>query len=629
MIKKIDEQFEKVIPGYREWNNAMYGTVVNLCLLVIFSTLFAQSILSAISGDSDPFAAAVIKSRDVPDQVGMIVGTGSDQIVVKYKKATGLERRETIRAQRRLTKKSQNTALGIDIYKVDITDTADEVVQNMLKNNSQDIEYVEVDTLAEPALVPNDASYPSQWSKSIVGLPTAWDTTTGSASVIVGIADSGVDCGHPDLSANCVAGWNFYDNNADASDTMGHGTAVAGVVGAIGNNGLNTAGSVWNVKIMPLRIGDPSGLAYGSTIAQAITYAADRGVKVVNNSYALASKSLAMQNAARYLFDKGGMLVTSAGNSSADTGITTNNPYFLTVSGTDGGDSKYSWSSYGIDVDLAAPGCSVTTARGGGDRSFCGTSNAAPEVSGLLALMYSFKPNLTATQARDTLFATALDRGTSGWDSYYGWGRIQGDKAIQSLNTGTVPTPPAPPADTTAPTVPQGVNATAVSSSGIKVSWSASTDAVGVTGYNIYRNGSKLTTVTATNYSDSGLQPNTAYTYSVSSFDAAGNTSAQSVGAGATTQVAGLTITSFNVSSKTSTTASITWTTNAPSSGSVSYGANASRLSGIATTQDAGTVHTATITGLSRNTKYYYRINALSGSSSVSSSVSSFKTNPR
>ena len=100
MIKKIDEQFEKVIPGYREWNNAMYGTVVNLCLLVIFSTLFAQSILSAISGDSDPFAAAVIKSRDVPDQVGMIVGTGSDQIVVKYKKATGLERRETIRAQR-------------------------------------------------------------------------------------------------------------------------------------------------------------------------------------------------------------------------------------------------------------------------------------------------------------------------------------------------------------------------------------------------------------------------------------------------------------------------------------------------------------------------------------------------
>src|SRR6185436_3188306 len=148
---------------------------------------------------------------------------------------------------------------------------------------------------------------------------------------------------------------------------------------------------------------------------------ADHGAKVANLSFAITSSS-SITSAAAYLNSKGGVLAVSAGNSAAfDPGG--NNTNMLRVSATDPNDALYSWSNTGNNIDLAAPGCSYTTAAGGGYVSGCGTSYSAPMVSGVAALIYSAKPNLTAAQVTSILTQSADDVGPVGWDPSFGWGR--------------------------------------------------------------------------------------------------------------------------------------------------------------------------------------------------------------
>lgn len=105
----------------------------------------------------------------------------------------------------------------------------------------------------------------------------------------------------------------------------------------------------------------------------------------------------------------------------------------IVVSATDPADILYVWSSTGGDVDISAPGCTgATTQNGGGYGSFCGTSNSAPEVAGVLMLMWSAKPVLGADQAQSILFASTLDLGAPGWDPLYGWGRVDAFAAVQN-----------------------------------------------------------------------------------------------------------------------------------------------------------------------------------------------------
>jgi subtilisin family serine protease len=277
--------------------------------------------------------------------------------------------------------------------------------------------------------------------------------------MILAIADTGVNCTHEDLSSGCMAGWNFYDNNNDTTDVYGHGTAVAGVAAALGNNNIGVAGNAWQSKIMPLRVSAPDGTATYSAIASAITYAADGGAKVVNVSYQVGGSST-VQSAAKYLKGKGGLLVVSEGNYASDTG-NTNSPDIISVSAVDASDVLYSWSSFGSDVDVSAPGCTgATTKADGGYGSFCGTSNSAPEVSGLLMLIWSVNPALTPDQVQNVLFNSTKDLGSVGWDKYYGWGRIDAEVAISmavsNINPNPNPEPnplPPPTIDTIPPVV--------------------------------------------------------------------------------------------------------------------------------------------------------------------------------
>lgn len=300
-------------------------------------------------------------------------------------------------------------------------------------------EFAERDELVPELFTPNDPSYPSQWAPPIIQCPSAWNISRGSSSVIIAICDSGIESTHPDLAANIVSGWNFYDNNNNTSDIDGHGTGVAGVAAAVGNNSIGLAGIAMNCKLMPLRITDTNGFALFSMMASAITYAADHSARVANLSYK-ASTSLTVQNAGQYLDSKGGVLVVSAGN---DGLVYTNadSLYMLNVSGTTTNDTLWPFSSTGNNVDLAAPADQITTTTSGGLYGFgTGTSFSAPIVAGVAALIISINPNLTGQQIQTALKNSADDLGTVGWDANYGWGRVNAFKALTLVGgyTGTI-----------------------------------------------------------------------------------------------------------------------------------------------------------------------------------------------
>ncbi len=240
-----------------------------------------------------------------------------------------------------------------------------------------DIEYAEVDNLVSQSYIPNDPYYASQWHHQNIQSSVAWDSSQGSG-VTIAILDSGTDCTHPDLQASCVAGWNAYDNNSDTTDVQGHGTMVAGTAAAIGDNANGVSGVAYGAKIMPVRVADASGYAYYSTIATALTWATDHGAKVANISFAEVNSSSAIINAATYMRSKGGLVVVAEGNSGVQS-LFTNPKELISVSATDGADNRTSWSTYGADTDLAAPGVGIyTTSRGGGYSAPSGTSFSSP-----------------------------------------------------------------------------------------------------------------------------------------------------------------------------------------------------------------------------------------------------------
>jgi len=292
---------------------------------------------------------------------------------------------------------------------------------------------VELDRKVRASATANDPYFASEYHVAKIGATTAWNTTQG-AGVTIAILDSGVDTGHPDLAANMLAGYNFVDNNTNVADVCGHGTAVAGSAAAVSNNSQGVAGVAGKAKIMPIRIASPDGsggcTAYISTIVSGITYAADRGARIVNLSYGPLVSSASIQNAASYLKSKGGLLFVSAGNSGADL-ATTPTTTMVVVSATDAGDSRTSWSNFGSAVTLAAPGAGIwTTSRGGSYGTWNGTSFSAPVAAGVGALVMAANPELSNQTVENLLYSTAADLGAAGRDVNFGYGRVDAAAAV-------------------------------------------------------------------------------------------------------------------------------------------------------------------------------------------------------
>jgi len=333
-----------------------------------------------------------------------------------------LDKVDGIKSRRKLAK------LNAHIY--ELPDGADEVKFMKKLRKDHRFKAVELDMLVEPGQTITDPALGNSWALPKIAAPAAWDIATGDG-ITIAILDTGVDGNHPDLTANMIPGWNMYDNNADSSDIYGHGTKVAGAAAAAANNGQGSAGVAWNARIMPIRIARPDGMAYISTMAQAIRWAADNGAQVANISYGGAD-SATIHNAANYMRSKGGVVVMSAGNSGAllDSPPT---DALIVASATGSNDTRASWSTYGPLVDVAAPGVSIyTTTNGGGYGYVSGTSFSSPITAATVALMLSANPALTPTDVDELLKSTAIDLGEPGFDQYYGHGRIDAARAVEA-----------------------------------------------------------------------------------------------------------------------------------------------------------------------------------------------------
>lgn len=416
------------------------------------------------------------------------------------------------------------------------------------------LKFAELDRRVPAAFVPNDPYMGSEWHLSQIGAPTAFNISQG-AGVTIAILDTGVDCTHPDLAPNCVAGWNFYDNNSNTADVNGHGTTVAGAAAASSNNGIGVASVAGQAKFMPVRIADPTAYATWSMVAQGITYAADHGARIANLSYSNMVGSSTIQSAAQYMKSKGGLVVVSAGNNGVNEGWAATST-MIPVSATDSNDQITSWSSYGSFVAVSAPGLNIWTTGPSGAYWLCwGTSFSAPITAGTLALMMSANPALPNTQIEGLLYSTAVDLGAAGRDIYYGYGRVNAAAAVQAAAAAanTVDIQP-PTASISAPLANATVNGL------VPVNVSAS-DNVGVTRVDLQVNGQTVATDSAAPYAftwDSTKSTNGMANVIAVAYDAAGN-------AGSSTNVA------VNVANPTTTSSSAPPTVNftSPTSGKV------------------------------------------------------------
>lgn len=298
-----------------------------------------------------------------------------------------------------------------------------------------------------PTLVPGDPLFAQQWHHSMMESPAAWDLwrADGPAEVIVAVTDTGI-VPHEDLPYR-VPGFNCVSNlpeigGGDVTDINGHGTHVAGCAAAAGDNGVGVSGVGWRLRVMPIRVSElPSGGALYEDLLQGVQWAAENGAKVISTSYSGIGFE-PIETTGQYVRSLGASMLWAAGNSDADH-AGWDFEHVIVVGASDSADNRAGFSSFGLGVDLFAPGVGIlSTTRDGGYGFLSGTSMATPIANGALALIRSANPLLSAAHAEHVLFNSC-----DFWDAepnseQFGWGRINLHRAVEEALDALVPQPP-------------------------------------------------------------------------------------------------------------------------------------------------------------------------------------------
>jgi len=316
-------------------------------------------------------------------------------------------------------------------------------------SENADVRYVETDGRVSMVVSPNDPDYndPSLvYGPQLMRAPQAWDTSMGDPNIIIGILDTGIDASHPEFSGRILPGYDFVNNDSDPADDHGHGTHVSGIAAAGINNSIGMAGIAGQASLLPIKVLDNTGNGWWSNVATGMIWAVDHGARVINLSLGGTVDSTALRDAVSYATARNVVIVVAAGNNSTDA------PFYpavydnvMAVGAVTPFGVWASYSNYGPNVDVVAPGSTVySTEWAGTGRSYgfrSGTSMASPHVAGLAALILSVNPNLSESEVRRLITYNTQAADPQIVDTYLGHGLVDAGAAVAAAS-------PQPPVNT-------------------------------------------------------------------------------------------------------------------------------------------------------------------------------------
>mgnify|MGYP001170027306 CR=1 FL=1 len=297
-------------------------------------------------------------------------------------------------------------------------------------SDHSNVQYLQRNHRVKIENTPNDPLLSSQPHLNMIGAKEAWRTAREQTSITIALIDTGVDLDHPDLKDNLVKGINLLNRNAPPQDDNGHGTSVAGVIAAKGNNKLGVSGILWNAKIMPIKAMESNGYGNELELGEGIRYAVDHGAKIVVIPLGLYKYSPFLEEIVLYAENKGVLLVAASGNDGQAVKYPAAYPTVLAVGGIHADKSIVAASNYGQELDVLAPWRVYTTAKGGGYAYDQGTSMATPQVAAAAALIWSRHPELKPHQVRNIIRQTAEPIGGQRWSERTGYGLLRIDRAV-------------------------------------------------------------------------------------------------------------------------------------------------------------------------------------------------------
>lgn len=419
-----------------------------------------------------------------------------DQYIVKFKAGTDTNsdlnlkntQNEKLEIDKKLTedtfllKNPQNTLSNIslsDLVEAQSVEQADikaetKVTTDTVKelSKSPQIESIEPNTIIHTEFTPNDPLFSTQWHLENTGqnggtlgkdikAKQAFDITQVSPNVIVAVIDTGVDLIHADLvdnlarnGSNQVIGFDFANNDNDPTDDEGHGTHIAGIIAAKGNNSLGVTGVCPNCKIMPIKFLDNTGNGSTANAISALNFAIANGAKVINLSWGSNSYSSSLQNVINTAYNSGIVVVASAGNDNVtDFQFPSDMAHVVSVAATDRLDRKAFYSNYNDRITVSAPGSDIlstfpagsnlggscgdnTLAPSNDGYGYCtGTSMASPVAAGVAALVASQNPSYTPDQIAATLINTSdnINNLNPNYVGLLGGGRVNAYRALTEV----------------------------------------------------------------------------------------------------------------------------------------------------------------------------------------------------
>ncbi len=372
-----------------------YILMLFLALSLISCGSESRQNISGQSTDIHSSSSAVI---DAPATKNMPARYVPGEVLVKFKSGTSIVAMNKLHGTLGAAKIRDIRHLGIHRMKLPEDVKVEEAVQ--IYRNDPNVEFAEPNYIVKTSAVPNDPGYSLQWGLNNTGqtggtpgadihAQGAWDVTKGSNNIIIAVVDTGVAYDHPDIAGNVwvntaelngsagvdadqngyiddVYGWDFIDNDGYPVDYDQHGTHVAGIIAAKGNNGSGISGVMWSAKIMPLRFLGVTGTGDVAKAAEAIEYAADNGARIINASWGGNDYSNTLYNAIDYAGQKNVLVVAAAGNETMNNDINAFYPAsfslsnIISVAATNQNDSIADFSNFGAtSVDLGAPGVSI------------------------------------------------------------------------------------------------------------------------------------------------------------------------------------------------------------------------------------------------------------------------------